>query len=380
MPTPLTRPTNYALPFANGGAKNIIPIAATGTGKASFTEGFPPVTMMPLSSGGIPPEGKDFNGILFDITAHTIWVNSGGQYQFDAALATAIGGYPAGMVLQNNAGTASYVSAVNSNSVDFNATPSSIGVQWLPYAGKAFSALTKAVTGGAVTLTATESSSRFITLTGVLASNLTLNFPAELGWWQIINNTTGAFTVTVKPTAGTGILIRQGSSDCVVSNGATMRYMANDGITMPFGDATKAFATTEFIQAALDGYYVDSGVVDNAYIITPSPALAALVHGKSFKMRTTRSNTGAATLNVNGLGAKPLVIETTAAAAAGDIHGTFTVTYDATISGGSWIMHGLAFSEFGPLAKMGIGYGLENDGANNLRIIPPMLYFMGQLS
>lgn len=131
----LTRPTNYSVPFADAGVKNAIPLAPTGTGKASFTEGFPPVTMQSIRTGGIPPEGKDFNGILYDITSHTIWVNSGGQYRFDPALSTDIGGYPAGMVLQSNDGLAAYVSAVNNNTTDFNSTPASIGTLWMPWAG-----------------------------------------------------------------------------------------------------------------------------------------------------------------------------------------------------------------------------------------------------
>lgn len=130
----LTRPTNLTKTFASSGNKNVIPVSPAAP-NASYTEGFPPVNMIPLSAGGIPVDGLDFNGIFFDITSHTIWVNSGGQYQFDAALSTAIGGYPAGMVLQNNAGTASYVSAVNNNTTDFNTTPASIGTLWMPYAG-----------------------------------------------------------------------------------------------------------------------------------------------------------------------------------------------------------------------------------------------------
>lgn len=133
----ITRPNNYSIPFANAGAKNTIPIPATGTNNASFNEGFPPVTMIPITAGGIPPAGKDFNGILYDVTSHTVWVNAGGQYLFDATLSAAIGGYPIGMVLQSNDGASSYVSAVNSNTIDFNTTPSAIGVQWLPWAGKA---------------------------------------------------------------------------------------------------------------------------------------------------------------------------------------------------------------------------------------------------
>ncbi len=250
MPTPVTRPSNYPLPFANSGAKNTIPTPATGTGKASFTDGFPAVTMLPLTSGGIPPEGKDFNGILYDVTTHTVWVNAGGQYQFDAALSTAIGGYPVGMVLQNNAGTASYISAVASNTTDFNTTPSSIGTLWLPYAGRSFSNINIATTGGTTVLTAIQAASKIITVTGVLVSNATITFPAALGEWVIINNTTGAFSVTAIALAGAGVPILQGGADNVMCDGTNVRYEGSSALTRTFGDNTKAIATTEFVQAA----------------------------------------------------------------------------------------------------------------------------------
>src|SRR5205807_937641 len=103
MTTPVIRPSNYPMPFAYSGSKNTIAQAAASP-YASFEQGFPPITMQPIVAGGIPPQGKDFNGILYDITKHTVWINAGGQYRFDAALVTAIGGYPAGMILQNDAG------------------------------------------------------------------------------------------------------------------------------------------------------------------------------------------------------------------------------------------------------------------------------------
>jgi hypothetical protein len=91
--------------------------------------------MKPLTAGGIPPSGLDFNGILYDITTHTVFVNAGGQYRFDSALVAAIGGYPAGIVLQSNDGLNSYLNVLDGNSADFNANPSSIGVSWMLYAG-----------------------------------------------------------------------------------------------------------------------------------------------------------------------------------------------------------------------------------------------------
>lgn len=251
MPTPVARPSNYPLPFANSGTKNTIPTPATGTGKASFTEGFPTVTMLPLTAGGVPPEGKDFNGILYDITTHTVWVNAGGQYQFDATLSTAIDGYPKGMVLQNNAGTASYVSAVDNNTTDFNATPSSIGSLWLPYSGRAFSNVAIATTGGTTVLTAIQAAAKFITVTGVLVSNATLTLPAALGEWTIINNTTGAFSVTAIALGGAGVPILQGGADNVMCDGTNVRYEGSSALTRSPGDSTKAIATTEFVTNAV---------------------------------------------------------------------------------------------------------------------------------
>jgi len=134
---PVNTPTLLTEPFANTGGRNVVPVSATGSNKAAYTTGFPPVTMQPVAAGGLPPEGKDFNGVLYDITTHTIWVEAGGQYKFDPALVAAIGGYPQGMVLQSDDGLSAYVSLVDNNSVNFNTTPASIGVQWGAWAGVA---------------------------------------------------------------------------------------------------------------------------------------------------------------------------------------------------------------------------------------------------
>lgn len=248
---PITRPTNIQKPFADAGVKNTIPVAATGTGKASYTDGFPPPTMLPISSGGIPPEGKDFNGIFYNITTHTLWVNAGGQYQFDSALSAVIGGYPIGMVLQSNDGLKSYVSAVNSNTIDFNSTPSSIGVQWLPYSGNAFWNKSVTTTGGNTTLTINDATAAFITVSGTLTSNATITLPAERGRWTVINNTTGAFSVTVLTLAGTGVTIFQGKADTVYCDGTNIDYQLHSSQTRARFDNTTHIATTEFVQDAL---------------------------------------------------------------------------------------------------------------------------------
>ena len=137
----ITKPTLLPVPFAISGAKNTIPIEADTTpGKsnyASYNLGFPPVTMIPVEAGGIPPEGMDLNGVFFDATDNIRYANAGGQYWFDADFAAKIGGYPKGAVLQSNDGASSYVSTIDGNTTDFNTDASSIGTSWLPWAGKA---------------------------------------------------------------------------------------------------------------------------------------------------------------------------------------------------------------------------------------------------
>jgi hypothetical protein len=245
----LTVPDFLTTPFAESGARNVIPVTATGTNKASFDTGFPPITMIPISSGGIPPEGKDFNGVLWDITMHTVWQNAGGQYKFDATFAAAIGGYSIGMILQNNAGTASYISAIDNNTTDFNTTPASIGTLWIPNGGNGYSSISVATTGGVTVLTALQASASFITITGTLVSNATITVPAALGDWVLINSTTGAYTVTVIALGGAGVPVLQGFSDRLMCDGVDVLYEASTAITKSPGDNSNAIATTEFVEA-----------------------------------------------------------------------------------------------------------------------------------
>lgn len=103
--------------------------------KASWQGGFPPVTMIPLAAGGIPPRGQDFNGVLNAISEHTVFQGGGGQYKWDAAYVAANGGYPKDAVLQSDDGSAAYVSLIDNNSVNFNTDPAAIGVSWGEYTG-----------------------------------------------------------------------------------------------------------------------------------------------------------------------------------------------------------------------------------------------------
>lgn len=65
-------------------------------------------------------------------------------------------------------------------------------------------------------------------------------------------------------------------------------------------------------------YAVDSAGTDS-YAITPSPAITAYAEGQKFSFKAGTANTGAASLNVNGLGAKTIKKDVSSDLVTGDI-------------------------------------------------------------
>lgn len=117
----IDQPSKISIPFADTGLKRPIPDTSQigiVDGAASFTDGFPPLCFLPLAAGGVPPAGKDFNGLLNIITAIQKWQSAGGLFKFDAAFAAAIGGYPKGARLENAAGTDVWINRTEGNTTD----------------------------------------------------------------------------------------------------------------------------------------------------------------------------------------------------------------------------------------------------------------------
>lgn len=81
----------------------------------------------------------------------------------------------------------------------------------------AFTQLVKSVAGNSnVTLSSTEAANKVMTFTGILTGNISVIVPNTVSVYYVYNNTTGAFTLTVKTAAGTGKQIAQGTRDIVV--------------------------------------------------------------------------------------------------------------------------------------------------------------------
>lgn len=114
-------------PFASEGLRNSIAEDVTETtpaNAATYTKGFPAVTMTPIAVGGQPPSGKDMNGILYELSSHIAYINKGGSYKFDADLCEEIGGYDIGCVLQSDDSLSLYVNTLPNNKTNPNTSNS----------------------------------------------------------------------------------------------------------------------------------------------------------------------------------------------------------------------------------------------------------------
>ncbi len=96
-------------------------------GAASLTDGFPPVTFSPVGSGGTPPFGADFNGVLNQITLWNVWQAAGSPVAYDSGFSTAIGGYPQGALVAGASSGVVWLCLVDNNLTD----PDTGGAGWL---------------------------------------------------------------------------------------------------------------------------------------------------------------------------------------------------------------------------------------------------------
>lgn len=251
-------PVKIVLPFAADGGKNIIPVASQigiTNGAASFTDGFPPLTRTPVASGGIPPFGLDMNGVLFDATALSLWYNAGASFPYDSDFATNInvGGYPQGAQVLRSDGLGFWLNTTDNNETN----PESSPANWVPGFTTGVAAI--AMTNANVTLTPVQYGKPIIVITGLLTGNLNLIFPNIANEWSIINNTTGAFTITGKTASGAGVTLPQGTPSIIVCDGSNNIYtltpisagvvgsISNGSMSVPANSASATFTADEIL-------------------------------------------------------------------------------------------------------------------------------------
>lgn len=90
----------------------------------------------------------------------------------------------------------------------------------------AFTQLSKAVTTGSYTLTASEASNVIQKYTGTLTGNVTIVVPSTVQVYYIVNETSGAYTVTITTGSGGTAILTAGSQATLVCDSVNL-YNAN---------------------------------------------------------------------------------------------------------------------------------------------------------
>lgn len=135
-----------------------------------------------------------------------------------------------------------------------------------------YDVISKTLSNVDVTLTAAEAASAVIDLSGTLTANVNVIVPATpVRVYLVRNQTSGAFTVTVKTAAGTGTAVQQGTSSLVYSDGTNIIQ----GATSVNGSFAVSGALT-------------AGSLNNTPVGNTTPSSGAF---------TTLSASGATTLN-----------------------------------------------------------------------------------
>jgi hypothetical protein len=295
-------PVKWYVPFANSDANRVeIPVTTSDATRASQQLGFPPLTMQPPESGGVPPQGEDFNGALNQVARIAWWVLNGGGWLYDSTFATNsnINGYPKGATLQAADFQGEWISTSDNNAVN----PDTLGTGWIPgyqYGSTAVAGLTT----GTTTLTPLQAAKNFITLAGTLTGAVTIVLPNWIKSWTITNNTSGAFAVIVKTAAGSGVTIPQnGTPTRVIGDGTNINQQPDNIAAATSG--THALQVNQQVAQTFEAF--TAGGTAPAYTLTPSPALTALTAGTRYRAKfTANGTTGTNTINVSGLGAVAL--------------------------------------------------------------------------
>ena len=221
-------PLKWYVPFAQGDSSRVeLPVTTSDPTRASQTLGFPPLTMQPPESGGVPPQGEDFNGGLNQVARIAWWVLNGGGWPYDSVFASNsnINGYPNGAKLQAADFKGDWLSIADNNQNN----PDTNGTGWVPGFQYGTTALT-GLTGGTVTPTPAQAAKGTITLAGTLTSALTIVLPNWTKNWTITNSTTGAYVVIVKTAAGSGVTIPQTAQPTRVSGDGTNIVQAPENV------------------------------------------------------------------------------------------------------------------------------------------------------
>lgn len=129
-----TPPVKIYTPFASSataGYITAVPQTTSTPGAFSWTVGSGPETFLAPGSGGTPPLGNYFNGLMNQISDNIRYSTAGCIFVYDATYQTNIGGYPQNCILMMASGLGLWRSTVNNNMVNpETGTPAAPATGW----------------------------------------------------------------------------------------------------------------------------------------------------------------------------------------------------------------------------------------------------------
>lgn len=260
-------PSKFPIPFANsaGGLyTRTIPQASQiglQDGAASLTDGFPPKCFVPVASGGTPPFGKDFNGLLKQVTQWNQWQQAGGPIVYDSSFQSAIGGYPMGAIIEIVAGGPAFISTVENNTV----APAVGAAGWMPV--PTFGANVTTVTATGVL----SINNAGLILVDATAGNVIITMPAVAG----ANGVPLPFNFTRTDSSGNTVTVTAAGSDKFWPTNSASLSIAPSGSLYITGDGSALWrqgltglnntwtGTNTFTQPVIVGVGVTAGEAVN---------------------------------------------------------------------------------------------------------------------
>ena len=140
---------------------------------------------------------------------------------------------------------------------------------------------------------ADQSRTKTLEVTGTLTSNVAIIIPQVQKDYMVYNNTSGAYTVTIKTVAAAGSSIAQGGIGSVICDGTNVHAANGTGIgaknlfaVSAFDLITQATTATTRAQIGMDSAYVSTtALIDNAVISTKITTTGSTAIGNAIGQR-----------------------------------------------------------------------------------------------
>lgn len=293
-------PDRFNIPFADsaGGGFITYPIPQASqigveNGRASLTDGFPPLNFQPVGAGGVPPFGQDMNGLLKQVTAWSRWAAGGSAVIYNSSFSTAVGGYPAGAILSSSTAGRAWLCIVDDNTSNPDAGGSGwVGIANIP--GTQGGSYNYAVAGGtadALTVTLTPAPTAYAA--GLVIRVLT-GASANSGAMSV--NVNGLGVVALRTHGGNAIVSGQVPAATMleaVYDGTAFRMMRLLPATVNMaqeGVSTEAALTPGTLFDKKNPYFISSGTgpqnipvgIDTKITAFPAPSASYFNTGSSF--------------------------------------------------------------------------------------------------